>query len=164
MFKLNNLKRSPGSRKAPKRKGLGMGSGLGKTSGRGHKGQMARSGGYVHPSFEGGQMPLQRRLPKVGFRSPLKLIQVKVNLSELGAFAKQSLSLKDLVPKKFQACSRVKVCVYGNHAPKTFPNSLEAHKVSPKAKELLEKNGVKLSVVEYKDGHIGTKRKAQKRA
>lgn len=66
---LNEIKPAEGSRPAPKRLGRGIGSGLGKTSGKGHKGQKARSGGYHKVGFEGGQMPLQRRLPKRGFRS-----------------------------------------------------------------------------------------------
>ena len=66
---LNNLKPMAGSRRERKRLGRGIGSGLGKTSGKGHKGQRARSGGYHKVGFEGGQMPLQRRLPKRGFRS-----------------------------------------------------------------------------------------------
>ena len=64
---LSDLKPAAGSKKAPTRKGRGIGSGLGKTAGKGHKGQKARSGGGVRPGFEGGQMPLQRRLPKRGF-------------------------------------------------------------------------------------------------
>lgn len=68
-MRLNNLHPSKGSKKAAKRKGRGTGSGLGKTCGRGHKGQKSRSGGFHKSGFEGGQMPLQRRLPKYGFRS-----------------------------------------------------------------------------------------------
>jgi large subunit ribosomal protein L15 len=162
MFKLNNLKATPGSRKAPKRRGLGIGSGLGKTSGKGHKGQRARSGGYVHPSFEGGQMPLSRRLPKVGFNSPLKLIQVKVNVTELGNWAGQELAFKDLLPKSFTTNSRVKLTIFGNRAPKAWPKSVTVHRVSPGAQALLEKGGVKINIVEYKDGHIGRKRTAKK--
>ena len=67
-MRLNTLSPADGSRKAPKRVGRGIGSGLGKTCGRGHKGQKSRSGGSVKPGFEGGQMPLQRRLPKFGDR------------------------------------------------------------------------------------------------
>jgi large subunit ribosomal protein L15 len=68
-MKLNSLSPAPGSKHAEKRVGRGIGSGLGKTGGRGHKGQKSRSGGSVKPGFEGGQMPLQRRLPKFGFTS-----------------------------------------------------------------------------------------------
>ena len=69
---LSNLSPAPGSRKTRKRLGRGPGSGIGKTSGRGHKGRGARSGGNTPPGFEGGQMPLQRRLPKRGFRNPFR--------------------------------------------------------------------------------------------
>jgi large subunit ribosomal protein L15 len=83
-MRLNDIKPAAGSKRAPKRVGRGIGSGLGKTCGRGHKGQKARSGGYHKVGFEGGQMPLQRRLPKVGFRSRKALISDEVRLHELG--------------------------------------------------------------------------------
>lgn len=84
---LNELSPAPGSRPAPKRLGRGIGSGLGKTSGRGHKGQKARAGGYHKVGFEGGQMPLQRRLPKVGFRSRKKKDCAEVRLHELAGIS-----------------------------------------------------------------------------
>jgi len=82
-MRLNELKPDVGSKKAPKRVGRGIGSGLGKTCGRGHKGQKARAGGFHKVGFEGGQMPLQRRLPKVGFRSRSGLTRAEVRLGEL---------------------------------------------------------------------------------
>jgi large subunit ribosomal protein L15 len=82
-MRLNTLKPAAGAKTAAKRLGRGIGSGLGKTSGRGHKGQHARAGGFHKVGFEGGQMPLQRRLPKVGFRSELKRATGEVRLSEL---------------------------------------------------------------------------------
>jgi large subunit ribosomal protein L15 len=82
-MKLNTLKPSEGSRPARVRVGRGIGSGLGKTAGRGHKGQHARAGGLRKVGFEGGQMPLQRRLPKVGFRSVHKRVTDEVRLFEL---------------------------------------------------------------------------------
>jgi len=82
-MRLNNLKPGRGSKTAPKRLGRGGGSGLGKTSGRGHKGQKARAGGYHKVGFEGGQMPLQRRLPKFGFRSQTAGDTAQVRLGEL---------------------------------------------------------------------------------
>mgnify|MGYP000194447138 CR=1 FL=1 len=82
-MRLNTIKPGVGSKTSPKRVGRGGGSGLGKTCGRGHKGQRARAGGYHKVGFEGGQMPLQRRLPKVGFRSPIKKDTANVRLSEL---------------------------------------------------------------------------------
>jgi large subunit ribosomal protein L15 len=83
---LSSLSPPPGSRKKPRRIGRGEGSGWGKTSGRGHKGQKARSGGGVSPGFEGGQMPLQRRLPKRGFTNIFKKTYALVNLGSLKAF------------------------------------------------------------------------------
>ena len=82
---LNTLSPAPGSKSSPKRVGRGIGSGLGKTSGRGHKGQKARSGGFHKINFEGGQMPIQRRLPKMGFRSRLARVTDEVNLNEISA-------------------------------------------------------------------------------
>ena len=87
MMKLHELTPAPGSRQTRKRLGRGIGSGLGKTSGRGHKGQNARAGGGVRPGFEGGQTPLFRRLPKRGFtNAPFKKEWSIVNLKDLGRF------------------------------------------------------------------------------
>lgn len=82
-MRLNTIKSSDGSRSTAKRVGRGIGSGSGKTCGRGHKGQKSRSGGYHKKGFEGGQMPIQRRLPKVGFRSRKSLVTAEIRLSEL---------------------------------------------------------------------------------
>ena len=84
-MRLNTLKPAEGSRQNRKRAGRGIGSGLGKTCGRGHKGQKSRSGGFHKVGFEGGQMPLQRRLPKVGFRSRLAKITAEVTLYEVAS-------------------------------------------------------------------------------
>lgn len=80
---LNTLAPAPGAKSSGKRVGRGIGSGLGKTSGRGHKGQKSRSGGSVKPGFEGGQMPIQRRLPKFGFTSRKSMVSDQVTLSEI---------------------------------------------------------------------------------
>jgi len=82
-MRLNTLRPAPGSRPQADRVGRGSGSGLGKTAGRGTKGQKARSGGFHKVGFEGGQMPMQRRVPKVGFRSPKRRFAAEVRLSEL---------------------------------------------------------------------------------
>jgi large subunit ribosomal protein L15 len=82
-MRLNSMKPAPGAKRKGKRLGRGIGSGLGKTGGRGHKGQKARAGGYHKVGFEGGQMPIQRRLPKLGFRSYISRITAEVRLSEL---------------------------------------------------------------------------------
>ena len=84
-MRLNTLSPAEGSTQAPKRVGRGIGSGIGKTCGRGHKGQKSRSGGSVKPGFEGGQMPLQRRLPKFGFTSRKAAFVAVVRLSELAS-------------------------------------------------------------------------------
>ncbi|MBN9231718.1 MAG: 50S ribosomal protein L15 [Legionella sp.] len=90
---LNSLSPDPGSRRPKKRLGRGIGSGLGKTSGKGHKGQKARAGGFHKINFEGGQMPIQRRLPKMGFKSRVGKTVDQVSLSEL---AKVSAELIDM--------------------------------------------------------------------
>ena len=82
-MELNTIKSAPGARRAKRRVGRGIGSGLGKTAGRGHKGQKSRSGGYHKVGFEGGQMPLQRRLPKRGFKSLTLRFNAEINLSDL---------------------------------------------------------------------------------
>jgi large subunit ribosomal protein L15 len=96
-MRLNTLKPAPGSRKIHRRVGRGASAGQGKTCGRGVKGQRARKGGYHKVGFEGGQMPLQRRMPKVGFRSALKASRAEVRLSEL---AKVEAGLIDLAALK----------------------------------------------------------------
>ena len=96
-MELNDIKPAPGAKKARRRVGRGIGSGLGKTAGRGHKGQKSRSGGYHKVGFEGGQMPLQRRLPKRGFKSHLLQYNAEVTLGELqrlGATEVDMLTLK----------------------------------------------------------------------
>ncbi len=80
---LNNLQPAFGAKQTKRRVGRGIGSGLGKTAGRGHKGQKSRAGGFHRVGFEGGQMPLQRRLPKRGFKSPLALTRAEIRLSDL---------------------------------------------------------------------------------
>ena len=86
-MELNNLKPAEGAKHAKRRVGRGIGSGLGKTAGRGHKGQKSRAGGYHKVGFEGGQMPLQRRLPKRGFKSLSLRYNAEINLSELAALS-----------------------------------------------------------------------------
>ena len=93
---LNSLSPAPGSTKPRRRVGRGIGSGLGKTCGSGHKGQKARSGGGVRPGFEGGQMPLQRRLPKYGFTSRVGRITAEVRTSELANLTADVIDLDAL--------------------------------------------------------------------
>jgi large subunit ribosomal protein L15 len=95
-MRLNELQPAPGSRSAARRVGRGIGSGLGKTGGRGIKGIKARSGGGVKPGFEGGQMPLQRRLPKFGFNSKLAADTAEVRLAELNAVEGDLVDLASL--------------------------------------------------------------------
>ena len=99
---LSNLRPAPGSRPVRKRVGRGVGSGLGKTSGKGHKGHKARTGGGTNPGFEGGQMPMYRRLPKRGFTNPFKVVAQPVNLGKLKA-----LSGTDITPESLHAAGLV---------------------------------------------------------
>ena len=92
-MRLNTLKPADGSTKDRKRVGRGIGSGLGKTAGRGHKGQKSRSGGFTKTGFEGGQMPLQRRLPKVGFTSRKSRVTTEVRLSEIASLNTEVVDL-----------------------------------------------------------------------
>jgi len=112
---LNTLKPAPGSKSNAKRRGRGIGSGLGKTGGRGHKGQKSRSGGQTKIGFEGGQMPLQRRLPKVGFTSRLARVTDEIRLNELNAMTEEVIDITvlqeaNLIAKSIQ---RVKVMESG---------------------------------------------------
>ena len=95
-MRLNTIKPAAGANKARRRVGRGIGSGLGKTAGRGHKGQKSRSGGFHKVGFEGGQMPLQRRLPKFGFRSAMKSTRAEVRLSELNGIKADVIDLDAL--------------------------------------------------------------------
>ena len=96
-MRLNNLKPAAGAKHAPKRVGRGIGSGLGKTAGRGHKGQKSRAGGFHKVGFEGGQMPLQRRLPKRGFVSLTGSRNAEVRLSELEKLPVEDVDLLTLM-------------------------------------------------------------------
>ena len=114
-MRLNTLKPAQGAKQSPKRLGRGIGSGLGKTSGRGHKGQHARAGGYHKVGFEGGQMPLQRRLPKRGFRSLMAKDSAEVRLNELAKVKAEvvdlaALKAANIVP---QQATRAKVILSG---------------------------------------------------
>jgi large subunit ribosomal protein L15 len=114
-MRLNSIKPGAGSKTSRKRVGRGGGSGLGKTCGRGHKGQRARAGGFHKVGFEGGQMPLQRRLPKVGFQAPEHASTAEVRLSELNkvdaaVIDLSALKLANIVP---QTAKRAKVFLSG---------------------------------------------------
>ncbi|WP_027330611.1 50S ribosomal protein L15 [Marinimicrobium agarilyticum] len=95
-MRLNTLSPAPGSVHSKKRVGRGIGSGLGKTAGRGHKGLKSRSGGTVAPGFEGGQMPLQKRLPKYGFSSRIGRVTAEVRLSELNKIEGDTVDIETL--------------------------------------------------------------------
>ena len=146
-MRLDELKPAAGSSKKRKRVGRGDGSGHGKTSCRGHKGQGARSGGNVQPGFEGGQMPLQRRLPKRGFHNPFRVEMSAVNLGQLELFAAgsevtpESLSEHGLVTGKNR---RIKILADGTLSKAL---TVKAHGFSAKAKDKIEAAGGKAELI-----------------
>ena len=147
-MKLNELKASTGSRHTKKIVGRGPGSGLGKTSGKGHKGQNARSGGGVRPGFEGGQLPLYRRLPKRGFsNAEFKTRYAVINLSDLNNFEDGAVVTPELLKEMGivkKQLDGIKVLGNGNLEKKLI---VKAHKFSEVAQNKIEKLGGKAEVI-----------------
>lgn len=146
-MKLNELKSSPGSTHRSKRVGRGIGSGHGKTSTRGHKGQKSRSGGGVRPGFEGGQMPLQRRIPKRGFTNIFKKNYSIVNVEKLEKFEDDTVVTPELMMEKGLIKSvqdGVKILGDGELTKRLI---VKAHKVSAKAEEKITARGGKIEVI-----------------
>jgi large subunit ribosomal protein L15 len=144
-MRLNTLSPAPGSTHAPKRVGRGIGSGLGKTSTRGHKGQKARKSGHVRPGFEGGQMPLQKRLPKFGFYSRMGSTTAEVRTSELNKLEGTVVSLQTLEAANVidRTVARVRIMLSGDV---TRGYSVEAGVVLTKgAKAAIEAAGGKVA-------------------
>ena len=147
-MKLNNMAPAEGAKTPSKRLGRGIGSGLGKTSGKGHKGQWARSGGGVRPGFEGGQMPLVRRIPKRGFNNVFKKEYSIVNVGDLEVFDNGTVVTAELLIEK-GVLSKVEpygLKVLGNG---TLTKKLEvkANKFTKSAAEIIEKAGGKAEVL-----------------
>lgn len=137
---LNTLSPDPGSRPARRRLGRGIGSGLGKTSGKGHKGQKARAGGFHKINFEGGQMPIQRRLPKMGFKSRASKFVDEVNLSELAKLNVDVIDIDTLrasgLVNKF--IREVKIILSGEI---TTPIKVKGLRVTKGARAAIEQSG-----------------------
>lgn len=147
MLTLSNLKPNPGSKKKKKRVGRGIGSGKGKTAGRGTKGAGSRSGKEKGPGFEGGQMPLYRRLPKRGFKNPFKKEYAIVNLETLDKKFKENEEVNLEVLRKRKIIKRnlpVKVLAKGDIKK---PLVLKVHAISSFAKEKIEKAGGKVEII-----------------
>lgn len=147
-MKLHELKPNRGARKKPTRKGQGIGSGLGKTAGRGHKGQNARSGGGVRPGFEGGQMPLSRRLPKRGFsNAPFKKEIISVNIESLNKFDNGAeVTPETLIESKVIKKTGDGVKILGNgKLDKSL--TVKAHAFSKSAVKKIEAAGGKAEVI-----------------
>ncbi|OGT26970.1 MAG: 50S ribosomal protein L15 [Gammaproteobacteria bacterium RIFCSPLOWO2_02_FULL_42_14] len=137
---LNKIKPAPGSKHAKKRLGRGVGSELGKTAGRGHKGQHARAGGFHKIGFEGGQMPLQRRLPKFGFASRIAPTRAQIRLSELNQISAEVIDVAALKSANLvaQTAESVKVFLSGELKK---PVKLRGVKVTAGAKKAIETAG-----------------------
>jgi large subunit ribosomal protein L15 len=150
MLELNKIRKHPGAATAPKRLGRGHGSGLGPHAGKGHKGQLARSGGSITPGFEGGQTPLYRRIPKRGFTNPTRKEFALVNVSDFDRWdlGSEVISLAVLREKGFVKTSLDKLCVLGNGELKKAVK-IQAHKASGSAKEKIEKAGGSLEIVTF---------------
>ena len=147
-MKLNNMAPAPGAKTESKRLGRGIGSGLGKTSGKGHKGQWARSGGGVRPGFEGGQMPLVRRIPKRGFNNVYKKEYSIVNVSSLEQFDEGTVITAELLLEK-GVLSKIEpygLKILGNG---TLTKKLEdkANKFTKSAAQIIEQAGGKAEVL-----------------
>lgn len=142
---LNTIQSAYGSRKVRKRVGRGIGSTLGKTCGRGHKGQKSRSGGFHKVGFEGGQMPLQRRLPKVGFSSRVKKYSAQVTLYEVASLAVDIVDLKALVSANLvPAFTKTVKVIKSGEIVKSI--TLKGLKVTAGAKVSIEAAGGKVEV------------------
>ena len=142
IMKLSELEAAPGSRKNRKRVGRGIGSGSGKTSGRGQKGQKSRSGGNPHPWFEGGQMPLYRRLPKRGFTNIFRKEYEVINLGQLIKIKNESPITPVVLKSKGMIHKIDLVKILGN-GELTEAVTVHAHKFSKSAKDKIEKSGGK---------------------
>ena len=146
-MRLDELKPPRGAKKRAKRKGRGPGSGRGKTAGRGTKGQGSRSGGGTPPGFEGGQMPLQRRLPKRGFHNPFKKAYAEINVRDLERFAPDSVVDEELLRQSGLVKGRwdgIKLLGTGDISK---PLTLKVHRYSVGAREKIEAVGGKIEVV-----------------
>lgn len=146
-MKLHELKPAPGSTTSKKRLGRGIGSGLGKTSGKGHKGAKARSGGGKRPGFEGGQMPLARRLPKRGFYNPFRKNYAAVNVERLDIFEDgATVNPFELIRSGIINKMEDGVKIMGN-GEITKKLTVQAHKFTQSAKEKIEAAGGKAEVI-----------------
>ena len=146
-MKLNELSPAKGSRKAPKRLGRGVGSGAGKTAGRGTKGYNSRSGGGVRPGYEGGQMPLQRRLPKRGFFNIFKKNIAVINIRDLAKFDKNSVvDAATLVEAGLVKGKRDGVKLLGQGEIK-YALDVKVNQISKSAREKIEAAGGKVEVL-----------------
>ncbi len=147
MMKIHDLSPVEGSRKKKKRVGRGPGSGHGKTSCRGHKGQKSRSGGSIPPGFEGGQMPLQRRLPKRGFTNIFKKQYVLINIRDLNRFDPNStIGIEALKNAGLVKKNKDSIKLLGD-GEISHPVMLKVHKVSKTARDKIEAAGGKVEVI-----------------
>ncbi len=146
-MKLSDLKPIPGSKKSRKRVGRGTGSGLGTTAGYGNKGQRSTSGGTKGKSFEGGQLPLTRRIPKRGFKNPFRKEYVVINIADLEKFkGMEKVGIEDIVKAGFikKMKDGIKLLSMGEI---DFPIKISVHKASQKAIEKIQAKGGDVEVI-----------------
>lgn len=144
---LNTLQPAPGSKKNAKRVGRGIGSGTGKTCGRGHKGQKSRSGGFTKVGFEGGQMPLQRRLPKFGFASRSAKFSAEVRLDELAKLDADVIDIAALIKANVVPARTLKAKIIAS-GEISKAVQLKGVKVTPGARKAIEAAGGKIEDAE----------------
>ena len=142
-MRLNTIQPADGHKKSAKRLGRGIGSGLGKTSGRGHKGLKSRSGGTVRAGFEGGQMPLQKRLPKYGFTSRISKVTAQIRTSELAQVESSVIDMDALVKADLITCNieRAKIFLSGDVSK---PYTVKGVAVTKGARAAIEAAGGKI--------------------
>ena len=148
-MELNNIKPADGAKHAKRRVGRGIGSGLGKTAGRGHKGQKSRAGGYHKVGFEGGQMPLQRRLPKRGFNNINRIDYEVLNVRDLQELEGKTFGLEELKAAGVLRSAALLLKILGT-GEITRAVTVKAHRFSDSAKAKIEKAGGKAILIESK--------------
>jgi len=158
MLTLSNLAPQKGAKKKRKRVGRGPGSGRGKTSTRGHKGQKARSGGAKGAGFEGGQTPLYRRLPKRGFKNPFRVEYQVVNLDRIDkVFSEgETVDPESLLQKRLISKKNMPIKILGRGSV-SKPLTVKVHAISKKAKSVIESAGGRVELISSKNKNIKEK-------
>ena len=160
MLRLNTIKKQPGATSGRKRLGRGTGSGLGSTAGKGDKGQKARKSGGLPSSFEGGQTPLIRRIPKWGFKNFTRRDSLELNIRDLESLGMKEVSLETLKSENVYKGSYDRLAILGT-GELTKAVVVKAHKVSASAKEKIEKAGGKVDLIVFAKRKTKLQKKTQ---